>query len=115
MIDAVVYRVPLNDYKANLEEMIWLARENRITPILLTQALDPKKAERPENEIHLKRQQRYNDAVREVAAKTNVLCIDPTEVLETNAKFFNSLSHPTRRGHHIIAKALANAICSGEL
>jgi lysophospholipase L1-like esterase len=105
-------RVPLEDYKQNLEQMIGLARENKIVPILLTQAMNPKRAEITEMQLPAKRQQQYNAAVREIAAKQNVLCIDPVPVLEADARFFNSNTHPTKGGHHLIALLLADAICS---
>ena len=108
--DAELLRVPLEDYKNNLEKIIQTARENGITPILLTQSFNPKKVDMPEVNIHYKRQQLYNDAIREVAAKTKVICVDPTTVLETNSKFFNSNTHPTKAGHNRIAMLLAREI-----
>jgi len=105
-------RVPPQDYKDNLEEMIELARENKITPILLTQAMNPKRAEKREMQIPARRQEEYNAIVREVAAKQNVVCVDPVPVLEVDPRYFNSNTHPTKGGHHLIALLLADAICS---
>jgi len=105
-------RVALEDYKNNLENMITLARDNKITPILLTQAFNPKSAMRPNLHAQYKKQQQYNDAIREVASTMNVACVDPTTVLETDARFFNSNTHPTKPGHRKIAMLLADAIVS---
>ncbi len=108
--DSELLRVPLEDYKNNLEAMVQTARSNGIIPILLTQPFNPKKASRTELQVHHKRQQQYNDAVREVAANTNTICVDPTEILETDPKFFNSNTHPTKAGHNKIAMLLTREI-----
>lgn|GEM_PF-2902337 len=113
--NAVLLRVPPDDYKENLEQLIDLARGAGITPILLTQALNPRKVEKPEMQIHARMQQQYNEMIREVAAGKNVLCVDPTSILETDPKYFSSNTHPTKAGHNRIAMLLANAICSMNL
>ena len=109
--ESAVLRVPIEDYKTNLKEMIELSAKNHITPILLTQSINPKHNEEPARQLQISRQQLYNDAVREVARERNVVFVDPTNVLEKDAKFFSSNTHPTRTGHRIIAQLLSDAIC----
>ncbi|MBN1782342.1 hypothetical protein JW948_14505 [bacterium] len=82
---ASTQRVALPDFKSNLREMIRVARENDIIPVLLTAPSSHKRGEEPP---YLKDQwiknladlvplhERYVQAVREVAAGENADCVD---------------------------------------
>jgi lysophospholipase L1-like esterase len=103
-----IRRVPPEHYKDNLRTMIQVARANKITPVLLTQSFNPKQG--PRRNIHREIQKKYNEMIIEVAKGENVLYVDPTPSLETEATLFTSNTHPSVRGHKKIARLLANAI-----
>jgi lysophospholipase L1-like esterase len=107
-LDSKIRRVPPEHYKENLRTMIQVARANNITPILLTQAFNPK--EGPRRRVHREIQNEYNEMVIEVAKKENGLYVDPRPSLEMDAALFTSNTHPSVRGHKKIARLLANAI-----
>jgi lysophospholipase L1-like esterase len=107
-LDSKILRVPPEHYKENLRTMIQVARANKIMPVLLTQAFNPK--EGPRRNIHREIQKKYNEMVIEVAKKENALYVDPGPSLETDAALFTSNTHPSVRGHKKIARLLANVI-----
>jgi lysophospholipase L1-like esterase len=97
-------RVPLDDYRDNLTKMIEIARKHNITPVLLTQALNPK------SPFPLEKHDAYNKIVVELASQMNVPYVDAREILKEDTKLFSSNTHPTRRGHRLIATTLADTI-----
>jgi lysophospholipase L1-like esterase len=106
--DSKIRRVPPEHYKENLQTMIQVARSNKITPVLLTQAFNPMQG--PERNTHRVIQKKYNEIVIEVAKKEKALYVDTAPFLETDVTLFTSNTHPSVRGHRKIAQLLANAI-----
>ncbi len=123
-------RVSLADFKSNLLQMVQIARDNDIIPLLLTAPSSHKKGQEPEylaerwlndlNElvpIHKK----YVQAVRDISAKEDVLLIDlhaefdrlPQEDI---IKFFQKDGiHLTEQGNRKIAELMYNYFVRNDL
>jgi lysophospholipase L1-like esterase len=91
-----VRRVSLDDYRANLREMVRLCREHGATPVLLTRPFeghthDPEswKSVGPD----------YNQVAREIATELNVPLIDVYKQFKREKGLFEDESHFTREGH----------------
>ena len=123
-------RVSLADFRSNLLQMVRIARDNDIIPVLLTAPSSHKKGQEPEylaerwlndlNElvpIHKK----YVQAVRDISSNEDVLLIDlfaEFERLPQEAviKFFQKDGiHLTSEGHKKIAELIYDYLASNNL
>jgi lysophospholipase L1-like esterase len=123
-------RVSLEDFRANLQRMVDLARENGITPVLLTAPSAHEEGDEPvyvqmrwlrrkEDLVPLHRS--YAAVVREVAAERGVLLVDllarfdelPRE--ERRASFVKDGVHLTEKGDALIARFLFDALAEAGL
>jgi lysophospholipase L1-like esterase len=93
---APVRRVPLDDYRANLREMVRLCREHRAHPVLLTRPFeghthdaDSWKSVGPD----------YNQVTREVAEELGVPLVDVYKEFKRRKGLFEDESHFTPEGH----------------
>ncbi len=84
-------RVSLSDYRFNLIQMVRIAKENDIVPVLLTAPTSHKKGSEPEYltrrwltrlEDLIPLHQSYIQVVREVAAKEDALLLDLAKIFE---------------------------------
>jgi lysophospholipase L1-like esterase len=96
----IVHRVELLDYRANLEEMVQMARKSGARPIFLTRPFrgssdDPMswKAAAPA----------YNAATREVAKQDGVPLVDVYDFFRDREDLFEDESHFNAKGHGIAA------------
>ncbi len=114
-------RVPLPDFTSNLTKMVTTARDNGITPVLLTAPSSHRKGEEPAylegqwifdlNDL-LPLHKQYVQAVRDVALKENVLLVDlysefqklPQD--EWSTYFKKDGIHLTKEGNRKIAELL---------
>ena len=118
-------RVALDDFRANLEGMVALARENGITPVLLTAPTSHQPGDEPvyvtlrwlENKDDLVPLHRaYVDVVREVAATTGVHIVDLFEEFaaldrETlDASFQDDGVHLTDAGNERLGRLLYESL-----
>lgn len=110
-------RVPLEDYRHNVEQMVRIAKDHHVIPVLLT---EPSGAEAhgklADDDASVKDQQIYNDeynlAIKEIAAKENVLCVDTIPIFQKEQPGYFDAIHPRAHGHFLIAQELARAILS---
>ncbi|MEQ1917714.1 MAG: SGNH/GDSL hydrolase family protein [Elusimicrobiota bacterium] len=115
----LIPQVPIEDFKANLEEMIALSRSAGAAAIIVTAASDPNQifpswAYGPDyNRYH----QRYLEAARAVAVKTGVVLVDfaaLTERLpgEERTRLFQGPVHLSLAGHQRLARELIPALAA---
>jgi len=136
-LSEIPVRVPPEDYKRNLEEMISLSRANHSVPILISQPckeikegiiytaiarninlpLDSREEFRQfyrnTGKLYLSRQSEYNEIMRKIASANHVPFVDVVPAFERthNPKILLLDSiHPTAKGHQLIAEQLSNAI-----
>lgn len=114
-------RVSLSDFSSNLDQMVKLARENSITPVLLTAPSSHKKGYEPAylskrwlddlNEL-IPLHQKYVQAVRDIASKEHVLLIDLYAEFnqfnqeDLNKFFLKDGIHLTSEGNRKIAEMI---------
>jgi lysophospholipase L1-like esterase len=96
-------RVPLPDYRANLETFVDEALADGILPVLLTRPFLGRSAD-PESWLYLA--PLYNETVREVAAARGVPFVDAHAVLARRPGEFLDAMHANRLGHRRMAEAL---------
>lgn len=101
------HRVPLPDYRRNLEEMVRLCLAQGATPILLTR---PYKGEATDAANWMTYAPLYNQATREVAAREGVELIDVFEAFRGEPQAFVDESHFRRRGHQALARLLLHRL-----
>jgi lysophospholipase L1-like esterase len=98
---APVRRVSLDDYRANLREMVRLCREHRARPVLLTR---PFEGHTHDPESWKSVGPHYNEATREIAAELGVPLVDVYKEFKRRKGLFEDESHFTREGHGEAAK-----------
>lgn len=124
-------RVSAKDFRDNLVNMVNIAKENGIIPILLTAPTSHEKGNEPQ---HLQERwikdindlvplhQKYISIVKDVARNENVILCDldavfkkmpPDSVL--NKYFYSDGVHPRPAGDHIIAETLLNCFEENKL
>jgi lysophospholipase L1-like esterase len=91
-----VHRVTLDEYRANLKEMIRLCREHNARPVLLTRPFQGHSHD-PENWKSVGSD--YNQVTREVGAEMDVNVVDVFKEFKRRRKLFEDESHFTREGH----------------
>ncbi len=108
------YRVGLEDYRANLEAMIRLCREQGATPILITAPVgdaDPGQVN-PMEAYH----ERYSDVVRQTAADLGVGLVDAARLFAEHPEYFDDpkgdFIHYNERGAAAISAELERLILS---
>lgn len=111
-----IVRVPLPDYRNNLERMIEIAKANNIIPVLLTEVSGAESHGKLSGDAVVQAQPifngQYNTAMKEIAAGHGVLCVDTIGVFQEKDPWFFDSIHPRSRGHLLIASQLASAILS---
>lgn len=98
-------RVPLEDYRRNLEAFVTLARARSVRPVLLTRPVAG-----PSDREWRRLMPAYNDAVREVAARLGVEVIDVEEALRDARDEFVDAAHLDRRGLQRMARLLCDRL-----
>ncbi len=108
---SVHYRVSLDDYAANLREMVSICRDNGVKPILITTPagdVDPG-VENPMEQYH----ELYNETVRQVAQELKVPLVDAALLFRDHPEFYDNpkadFIHYNARGAALIAGQLAVA------
>jgi lysophospholipase L1-like esterase len=99
----LTHRVPLADYRRNLEAFVDEAEAAGIVPVLLTR---PFGGTSDDPNLPLNYAPAYNDAVREVAAARGAPLLDAHALLEGSPERFVDLLHADRLGHRVLAEAL---------
>jgi lysophospholipase L1-like esterase len=114
-------RVPLEDFRANLREMVRIARENSIVPVLLTAPSAHQPGREPEvltrrwlNDVTelVPLHEAYVKAARDVATEDDVYFVDLYRLFrdlgeeELTASFTQDGIHPTEAGSRRIAQYL---------
>jgi lysophospholipase L1-like esterase len=118
-----VFRVPLDDYRRNLETMIELARSIDATPILVTALSDITESTRWSQFVHLPAtletryrspkaiHDAYIDATRAVARDQQTLIVDPARDLVSLPDLIQpDHIHPTDLGNRRIADLLTDIL-----
>ena len=123
-------RVSLADFKSNLLQMVQIARESGIVPLLLTAPSSHKKGEEPEylaerwlNDLNklVPIHKKYVQAVRDISSNEDVLLIDLFAEFERLPqediiKFFQKDGiHLTEQGHKKIAEFIYNYFVRNDL
>lgn len=99
----VTNRVPLADYRRNLEEFVRLCREAGARPVLLTR---PYRGQSNAPDHWMSYAPAYNQATRDVAAARGVDLVDVYEAFRATPQLFADESHFTRRGYQRLAQEL---------
>ena len=99
----LTHRVPLADYRRNLEEFVRLCRDAGSRPVLLTR---PYRGESIAPDHWLAGAALYNQATRDVAAGGGVDLVDVYEAFRGAPELFTDESHFTMRGHQRMARDL---------
>jgi lysophospholipase L1-like esterase len=97
---ALTARVPLEDYRRNLETFVTLVRARGVRPVLLTRPVAASGAE------WSRRMPDYNKAVREVAARLGAEMVDVEEAFRGSRTDFADAAHLDRRGLQRMASLL---------
>jgi lysophospholipase L1-like esterase len=111
-----VVRVPLQDYRDNMERMVEIAQTNHIIPILLTEPCGAETHQKVDlsSDAVIRKQPllnaQYNAAVKEIASRRGVACVDTVPVFQAEQPSFLDSIHPGNRGHLLIAQELSRAI-----
>ncbi len=120
------YRVPLEDYRENLREVIELARDNGIKIFLLTAPSGAVEGEIPPylQEMRFVKypdeliplHQSYNQVVRELAREKRVPLMDLARVFDKRRgeEFFDDpakeIIHPNEKGYQLIAREIFESV-----
>jgi len=104
---ARVARVSVDEYRANLAEIIALARARGATPVLLTR---PYVGTETDPAIWKTHAPDYYRATRELGAREGVLVVDVYEAFRDRTEFFDDESHFNAAGHRRAAEIIAQAI-----
>jgi lysophospholipase L1-like esterase len=96
-----VRRVSLDDYRANLREMVRLCRERGARPVLLTR---PFEGHTHDEESWKSVGPDYNQVTREVATELGAPLVDVYREFKRRKDLFEDESHFTREGHAEAAK-----------
>jgi lysophospholipase L1-like esterase len=110
-----VLRVPLNDYVENLRNMVRIAHDHGIVPILMTQPYIPKNDADSVSLFLQEKQTEYNAALMSVGFKEGAYSLDMSPTFEAHKPLrylFSSRVHPTAEGQRLIAVKLANMIAN---
>lgn len=99
----LTHRVPLADYRRNLEELVRLCRDAGTRPVILTR---PYRGESIAPDHWLARAALYNQATRDVAARGGVDLVDVYEAFRGAPELFTDESHFNTRGHQRMARDL---------
>ena len=100
-------RVTLDEYRANLIEIIQAARSRSIEVVLLTR---PYVGDIPSDTWWMNFGRDYNVATAEVAREQRVTLVDVYSVFKDRGTFFADESHFTDEGHHLAARFIADGI-----
>lgn len=103
------FRVPLADYRRNLESFVADAREIGATPVLMTRPF-LHASEEPANLLHYVAD--YNAVVREVAAGSGVRLLDAARLLEDAPERFTDTIHNDAIGYTMIAEAALDELAA---
>lgn len=103
----VTHRVPLPEYRRNLEEFVRLSREAGARPILLTR---PYRGQSSAPDHWMAYAPLYNQATRDVAKDRNVDFVDVYELFRGTPELFTDESHFTRRGYQRLAQELLSQL-----
>lgn len=116
----------LMSYKMRLNKLIQISRENGIEPILITQptlygyGIDDVtktdleriyKRETENGKLAWKRLELYNDVVRQLGIKENVLVIDLAKEMPKSSKYYYDFSHYTNEGAEKVAEIVFEHLC----
>lgn len=111
-----VYRVSLADFEANLTEMVAIAREHGITPVLMTAPIPSLKQYYPRkitSPMHIQHEQ-YNDVTRRVARAQRVLLVDLDAEFVRGEELWddpaNDPIHFNVRGHSLATLTISTEI-----
>ena len=99
----ITHRVPLPEYRRNLEEFVRLCREAGARPVLLTR---PYRGQSKAPDHWMSYAPLYNQATRDVAAASGVDVVDAYEAFRATPQLFSDESHFTRRGYQRMAQQL---------
>lgn len=108
-------RVPLSDYVENLTNMVRIAHDHGIIPILMTQPFIPQADADNVNLFLQEKQVEYNTALMHVGFQEGVYSVDMSPTFEAHKplrNLFSSRVHPTAEGQRLIAVKLANMIAN---
>jgi lysophospholipase L1-like esterase len=108
----VTHRVPLADYRRNLEEFVRLCREAGARPVLLTR---PYRGRSDAPDHWMSYAPAYNEATRDVAAAQGVDLVDAYEAFRAAPHLFADESHFTRRGYQRMSQELLGHLHAREL
>jgi len=109
--EGLVLRVSLRDYEANLEEIIRIAKGNKIQVVLLTRPfIDPSIDPSPHKWWWREFAAAYNDATREVGKRGGVPVVDIYSHFKGRKQYFVDESHFTKEGHQLAAKIISDRI-----
>lgn len=116
----------LMSYEMRLNKLIQISRGNGIEPIFLTQptlygyGVDDVtktdleriyKRETENGKLAWKRLELYNDVVRQVGIKENVLVIDLAKEMPKSSKYYYDFSHYTNEGAEKVADIIFKYLC----
>jgi lysophospholipase L1-like esterase len=105
-------RVPLADYRRNLQAFVDEARAAGVVPVLLTRPFVGT-SDDPNSWLHLA--PAYNEAVREAAAANGVPFLDAHALLAREPERFTDAMHNDRVGYRHLAEALLRQLRDYEL
>ena len=104
---SLVARVSLDDYRANLKEMIALGKARGITVVLLTRPFIGESNDPASWKTYAPQ---YNAATIEIASEAHVPLIDVYAAFHTREKLFDDESHFGVEGHREGARMIADAL-----
>lgn len=100
-------RVPLDDYRRYLQEIVREAKVRRVVPVLLTRPFVGASADPASWKTHAPR---YNEATREVGRAEGAIVVDVHAAFAEHADLFDDESHFGVAGHARMADLLRDAL-----
>jgi len=116
-VEVMTQRVPLEDYRQNLESFVAEARASKIVPVLLTRPYHGASGDPEQWITHI---DRYNAVVREVAQARRVELVDVQQAFAQKGDLFVDESHLGRTGYREMAQLMlptlaAHGVVKGDL
>jgi lysophospholipase L1-like esterase len=109
----LVHRVSPDDYRANLVEMISIAREDNITVVLLTRPFIydvPGQRENPDPYWWKTYGPLYNNITLSVGKEYNITVVDIYAYFDNKTEFFADESHFSEEGNRLAASIIAEEV-----
>jgi len=114
-----------NDYRANLESIVSIAKNNNVIPVLMTQfnRLEPNSSAYSqyvkqltlEEEVFSRLYAHTNQIIRDVSEKNNVALIDLDKMIPKESKYIYDAVHLTKEGNLMVAEAVVNSLINHTL